>query len=67
MSGIKVTELLSSEIFCYTFDYDDWPSTHTDDSTLVRPFNGNSLDLRSAYRDIFHEERFRILEEHEED
>lgn len=38
--GIKVSGLLGSEIFCYSFDFDEWPSTHTIDDTLVRPYNG---------------------------
>lgn len=62
-----VSALLASDIFCYVFDFDEWPSTSSDDSELVRAYNGNSLDIRSAYRDVFHEHQFRILDEQEED
>ena len=29
--GIELTELLSSDVFLYNFDLDEWPSTHTND------------------------------------
>ena len=59
--------MIASNIFCYSFDYDDWPSTHINDSVLVRPFNGNSLDLRAAYNEVFSEEIFKALTEEEEE
>jgi len=30
--GIKVAPLLESDIFCHTFEADDWPLIHTDNS-----------------------------------
>ena len=65
--GIKVAGLLASEVFCFTFDFDEWPSTHTIDDTLVRPFNGQILDLMYAYRDVFNEDKFEIPDEMQED
>ena len=26
--GVIINELLASKIFCFTFDFDEWPSTH---------------------------------------
>ena len=54
-----MTGLLESEVFCFQFDYDEWPSTHTDADTYWRPFNGSIFDIRSHYRTIFHEDHFR--------
>ena len=31
--GIGLAELLSSKVFVYDFDLDEWPSTHTNDET----------------------------------
>jgi hypothetical protein len=44
--GIPVTELLDSDVFRMDFDFDEWPSTHTDDSKYIRPYNGSIFDLR---------------------
>ena len=27
--GIEISELLNRDIFSYTFDFDEWPGTHT--------------------------------------
>jgi hypothetical protein len=47
--GISITSLLESRIFCYDFDYDGWPSTHTNDKEYLRPYNGSLLTLRHHY------------------
>ena len=61
--GIAVSPLLNSNIFCYQFDYDEWPSTHFDQETYLRPFNGSIFGLRGAYNQVFYEERFHTSEE----
>lgn len=58
-----MTELFKSSIFHFQFDYDEWPSTHTDCQKYMRPFNGSIFDLRKQYRSVFHEEQFEITEE----
>jgi|TARA_B110000285_G_C14943642_1_gene523271 hypothetical protein len=58
--GVEIAKLFDSNIFCYSFDYDEWPSTHTDSDEYMRPYNGSIFDLRTSYRQIFHEARFRI-------
>jgi hypothetical protein len=60
-----VTGLLESEVFCFQFDFDEWPSTHIDAETYIRPYNGSIFDIRSNYRNIFYEENFREQGEHE--
>ena len=62
-SGINVSELFSSQVFCYTFDYDEWPSTHTDKNNYTRPYNGSIFELRHNYRKIFHEDKFDVPDE----
>ena len=42
-----MTGLLESEVFYFQFDFDEWPSTHTDDETYYRPYNGNIFDIRT--------------------
>ena len=53
-----MTGLLESEVFYFQFDFDEWPSTHTDDETYYRPYNGNIFDIRTQYRTVFHDENF---------
>jgi hypothetical protein len=56
--GVLVSSLFNSEIFYYQFDYDEWPSSHTDSVEYIRPFNDSIFNLRTSYNKIFHEERF---------
>lgn len=58
--GVPIAPLLNSEIFCYKFDCDEWPSTHTDDQKYLRPYNLSIFDLRQNYNSIFHEEHLQI-------
>ena len=44
--GIPCAKLLESQVFYYRFDYDEWPSIHTNDFDINRPFNGSIFSLR---------------------
>lgn len=45
--------MLDSELFNYHFDFDDWDNKHADSTTIQAPFNGNPLQLRDEYRNVF--------------
>ena len=51
--GINVSDLLKSKLFCYQFDFTEWPSIHVKDDTLIRPYNGSIFKLRHNYKEIF--------------
>jgi hypothetical protein len=53
--GVEVHTLLGdeSQIFRYTFDYDQWISNHTNDKEYYRAYNGSLFDLRNEYNSIF--------------
>lgn len=51
--GLYLADLFNSNIFCFQFDYDEWPSTHFDEETYLKPYNGSIFELRKAYKDIF--------------
>ena len=59
-------ELFSSNVFAFTYDYDEWPTTHTDPETYIRPYNGSIFHLRNEYRTIFHEDRFKAIKDNED-
>ena len=62
--GLELSCLIEANVFRFQFDYDEWPSTHIDENTYYRPYNGSIFDIRSQYRQIFHEEKFiDVLEE----
>jgi len=61
--NIDLTKLLSSEIFEIRFDFDQWPSNHTDEGTYIRPYNGSLFNMRHCYKEIFHEKRFDLIDE----
>ena len=60
---VKLEELLNSDVFIYQFDFDEWPSTHEDDNTYIRAYNGSLFEIRSQYRNIFTEPRFELPDE----
>ena len=37
--GISVAPLLDCNVFRLKFDYDEWPGAHTNDETILRPYN----------------------------
>ena len=51
--GIEVTPLLNSNIFNVSFDFDDWPGSHPNDSKSIKAYNGSYFDIRLMYLDIF--------------
>ena len=63
--GVELSELVSSNVFRFQFDYDEWPSTHHDFTTYYRPYNGSIFDIRNHYRTVFNDKQFEIPEEDE--
>ena len=39
--GATLKPLLESAIINFSFDYNEWPSTHADTTRMIRPFNGS--------------------------
>jgi hypothetical protein len=54
--GIKITNLLNSNVFHVKFDYDDWPSNHYNDEKKIKPYNGSIFHLRFNYHNIYTED-----------
>ena len=44
--GIEVETLLNSNVFQFSFDYDEWPGTHTNDGEYIRPYNESIFNIR---------------------
>lgn len=61
--GIKLKELFESNVFTKTFDYDDWPGSHPNNETYIRPYNDSLFQIRYSYKKVFHEEEFRSMDE----
>ena len=61
--GIVLHDLFSSNVFSFQYDYDEWPTTHTDPETYIRPYNGSLFRLRENYKKVFHEDNFIAIED----
>jgi hypothetical protein len=61
--GITCTSLLECEVFTRKFDFDEWPSSHTNEETALRPYNGSMFSVRDAYKKVFHEADFDTIQE----
>lgn len=64
--GINVFELLNSDIFSVTYDYDEWPGNHANDCECIRGYSESFFHLRLHYSTVFPEEDFRIPDQDEE-
>lgn len=53
--GIRVSHLFESQIFCYTFDLEEWPSSHMNKDHVMKPYNNSLFDLRQHYQSVFPE------------
>jgi len=61
--AIPVTALFKSELFRFSFDNDEWPANHTNDTELLRPFNENIFLLGRYYDQVFPENEFRPIDD----
>jgi len=50
--------LLSSNVFQFDFDFDEWPGTHENDGEYLRPYNESIFNIRQHYKTVFPEEEF---------
>lgn len=65
--NVEVQFLFDSKVFTMEFDYDEWPSTHTNDNMYMRPYNNSIYSIRQHYKTVFPEEEFDdILDSFEE-
>ena len=44
--SVEVHDLFDSKVFTFDFDYDEWPSTHTNDNMYMRPYNHSIYSIR---------------------
>lgn len=65
--GIMIKGLLESDIFSFKFDFDEWPSMHTNQGDFTRPYNGDIFVVRKAYRDVFPENEFSPIDKQNDD
>ena len=65
--GVEIAPLLNSHIFCYKYDCDEWPSTHTDSTMCMRPYNDSIFDLRKKYNSIFSDDNLRVDDKDEDE
>ena len=53
--GVEINQLLMSNLFCHQFDLESWPQFHTNNETMIMPYDGSIFDLRSSYERVFPE------------
>ena len=61
--SISVLPLLDSKVFYMEFDYDEWPSNHTNNSFEIRAYHESIFTLRHHYRTVFPEKDFEEMDE----
>ena len=59
---IELHPLLTSEVFQMEFYFDEWPSTHTNNEKVLKPYNGSIFSLMHKYEEIFPEPEFASMD-----
>ena len=60
--GIKIKKLLDSKVYNYEFEFDEWPNSHTNNESFLKPYNLSIFELRNNYRAIFPEPELEPLD-----
>lgn len=62
--GIEISKLINEEsmIFKIPFDFDDWPGIHTEEETLIRPYNDSYFNVKFHYKTCFPEKMYESIE-----
>jgi len=47
--GVDMTKLFNSNVCNYDFDFDEWPTTSSDTTKILAPYNGSMFKLRDKY------------------
>ena len=56
--GIPLASLMNSQVFLFEFDFDEWPMTHYNRSTVFRAYNESVFAIRQHYLSTFPESSF---------
>jgi hypothetical protein len=56
--GIKVCNILESDVFKLRIASPNWPDVHTNDEMCLRPYNGSLFEVQNEYKNIFKEAEF---------
>ena len=60
--GIEVNQLLNSNIFTYTFEFEEWPATHRNLQKVIVPYNNSIFNIRESYDELFRD-RLELIDE----
>ena len=50
---VMMKNLLESDVFNYTFDFDEWPATNSNTTKVLAPYNKSVFKLRYEYPNVF--------------
>ena len=56
--GLQIKDLLNSAVFKTTFDFDEWPGSHSVNKKSIKPYNKSIFDIRYNYDNIFNDPEF---------
>jgi hypothetical protein len=57
-----ITDLLDSSVFVCDLNYEEWPSTHYNQTECTRPYVGNIFYLSNKYQEVFPEDEYAPIE-----
>ena len=60
--GIPLAPLLASNVFNYTFDFDEWPSAHHNGEWCKKPYSDSIFELRNKYGTVFSSKDFEEID-----
>ena len=63
---VKIEDLLKSEVFSFSFDFDEWPTAHPYNKDDIRAYNFSIFEIRKHYRAVFCEPEYEPMSMDEE-
>ena len=63
---VKIEDLLKSDVFSFSFDFDEWPTAHPYNKDDIRAYNFSIFEIRKHYRSVFCESEYEPMSMDEE-
>jgi len=51
--SVYLTDLFNSKILYHTFDYDEWPGSHSNTDKMLAAYNSSIFRIREHYATVF--------------
>lgn len=55
LAGLRINELLNSQVFSMKLEFNEWPSIDYITDEVILPYNGSPLNIKYRYDELFNQ------------